>query len=168
MDKQKLTDEQREFIKKRLSHIEKNNLFDLYLIDDLKSLLSSEQAWREENKLLKQSKDDVEYNRNLLSQEKRQLQEQLNQAIEVLKWYADESNHEVVIYPMGKRFNADSEVSLDKGKSARDFLSSLSRGTGCSTCHGVGEITQVIGQRPEEYEERNIPCPDCQGTEEKP
>jgi hypothetical protein len=31
----------------------------------------------------------------------------------------------------------------------------------CNTCHDVGEITVVSGSVPENYDENNVPCPDC-------
>lgn len=33
----------------------------------------------------------------------------------------------------------------------------------CDRCHGVGEITVISGQTPENFSQDNVPCPDCVG-----
>ena len=101
---------------------------DIGSIEEINLLLCSDQAWRERvehwGKATKhwQGRFDTTVD-SLIN-----VQEQLKQAVEMLEWYGNESNHERVTYPSGKGFETNSEVSLDNGRSARDFLSSLSQG----------------------------------------
>lgn len=96
---------------------------------EMSKLQASEQAWREE--ALRQHPTPDAYEAVCKALDKHckradKAQEQLNQAVEVLKWYADENGY--VDYVALQHITPT--IMFDKGKQARNFLSSLSKEAG--------------------------------------
>lgn len=92
-----ITPDQREDIKKRLSYIEANNLFDAHYIYDMNRLLSSEQAWKSEvekqrelNDVLATDNMNAELNLSHMTNLFNRAVEVLNEVDRLLPWQQSE------------------------------------------------------------------------------
>lgn len=112
------------------------NMINILLVH-IELLLSSEQALQEETKRLMgvnqsltidYAEEKAAHNSHV--SELLQREQQLNQAVEVLKWYADKKNWNLgVQITLGSAHPLHEAVKSDKGQHARDFLSTLSKVT---------------------------------------
>lgn len=121
----KLTDEQRETINKYLNRMRLRfgTREDLY--DDVGEgkRLIREQEWKAEASRAKDATEATFQNREKWRFAYENLTLQLNQAIEVLKWYGNAENYTYQFYTGNLENNElETPIEMDDGQAARDFL----------------------------------------------